>query len=174
MDKILMSRNQGKTMHLIRMSYFQKHVIVCMDHREARRIISMAKETGFEGIPKPITYYEFLHGDHRITGERFHRGVERGYLIDEFEMFAKTLKSAHPIYAVTMNSDDVKVLKFKDTDQKTEDEQLNIWDDVVANFFTDLVAQNKHLSGEGMFYSPNDILEVLKNKYNITRKPPIE
>jgi hypothetical protein len=96
MKIIVAPRRAGKTTQLIKQCAQYKYaLIVCNNRRMCEWTFTHAKEIGVD-IPMPITYDELM------------RGVYRGknidaFLLDNAEIFLRSLTSSVPIVAIAMS-----------------------------------------------------------------------
>jgi hypothetical protein len=94
MKKVLLPRCGGKTTELIKESAQTGCYIVCANKKEACRISSIAKETGFN-ILFPLTFNEFI--------KKMYYGKNiKGFLIDNADILLQSLTEI-PIVSITMS-----------------------------------------------------------------------
>lgn len=94
MEKLIMSRQTGKTIFLIRKSAETGDVIVCIDDKSAKIRNDTAQSMGLT-IPYPITFRRFISGDYLSKDIK-------GFLIDDADMLLESISNGIPINAISM------------------------------------------------------------------------
>lgn len=98
MNVITKDRGAGKTTDLIYKASGRKGYIVCLDLREARRVVEVAESMDIE-INFPLTFDEFIEG--RFSG----RGCKELF-IDNLDMMLNRLARGAVVNTVTLTNEE--------------------------------------------------------------------